>query len=74
MTTPTIQFELRAEQTKTIQRVLDIAGITDPTIRKFITRQFVNGCSMAFYDGVLAQIGNTQTLIAISPRQKGKKS
>lgn len=72
MTTPNPTKEMKAAQAKDIQRVLDIGGVTDPTIRKFITRQYVRACSMAFYDGVIAQLENTQTLIAISPKQKGR--
>lgn len=75
MTTPNPSAQMKAEQTKDIQRVLDVAGITNPTVRRFITRQYVAACSMAFYDGVIAQIENSQTLIAISPKKKkGKRS
>jgi len=74
MKTPNPTPQMKADQTKDIQRVLDISGISDPIIRRFITRQFVNACSMAFFDGVIAQIDTTQTLIAISPKRKSKKS
>ena len=73
MTTPQPTKEMKAEQAKDFQRVLDISGVTDPVIRRFMTRQFVAACSMAFYDGVIAQIETHQTLIAISPKKKGRK-
>ena len=74
MKIPTPSAQMKADQTNAIQHVLDISGISDPIIRRFITRQYVTACSMAFFDGVIAQIDATQTLIAISPKRKGKKS
>jgi len=73
MKTPNPSAQMKADQTKDILRVLDISRISDPTLRRFITRQYVAACSMAFYDGVIAQIETHQTLLAISPKRKGRK-
>lgn len=61
----------KGEQSKAIKRMLELAGIKDKIIIGYMTRQIERMCLMAFYDGVIAEIENTHTLIAISPKRKG---